>query len=386
MSSSNAMFNGTGPRAMAYGAHDFSFGYPEGVTVVDIVPDSIRHMVHDHWSNYPPVNPMWHYLLGVIYIFLFIFSVTGNCLVMHLIMKNKSLKTPANMLVFNLAFSDFGMQVTQFPPYIHNCFHGGVWMFSPFFCELYACLGAIFGLCSLWTLAFISFDRYNVIVNGVSSAPLTKGRAFLYILFCYAYAIGWSLPPFFGWGAYVPEGILDSCSFDYLSRDVNRRSYGLCIFTFDFVIPLTIIVCSYVFIVKAIFAHEKAMREQAKKMNVSTLRSNADSNAQSAEVRIAKVAMTNVALWIICWTPYAAVVLRGLAFDQSGLTPLVSMLPALLAKTASVYNPMIYAINHPKFRLALQKTLPWFCIHEPEEKSTDNQSNATKVEAKEEAT
>ncbi|XP_076030394.1 compound eye opsin BCRH2-like [Oratosquilla oratoria] len=381
------------------------------------------------------------------------------------------------MLVFNLAFSDFGMQVTQFPPYIHNCFHGGVWMFSPFFCELYACLGAIFGLYSLWTLAFISFDRYNVIVNGVSSAPLTKGRAFLYILFCYAYAIGWSLPPFFGWGAYVPEGILDSCSFDYLSRDVNRRSYGLCIFTFDFVIPLTVIVCSYVFIVKAIFAHEKAMREQAKKMNVSTLRSNAeyasrganpsqnslgagnnlldatqgildscsfdylscdvnrrsyglciftfdfvipltnivcsyvfivkaifahekamreqakkmnvstlrsnDSNAQSAEVRIAKVAMTNVALWIICWTPYAAVVIRGLAFDQSGLTPLVSLLPSLLAKTASVYNPMIYAINHPKFRLALQKTLPWFCIREPEDKLTDNQSNATKVEAKE---
>ncbi|XP_076030392.1 compound eye opsin BCRH2-like [Oratosquilla oratoria] len=177
--------------------------------------------------------------------------------------------------------------------------------------------------------------------------------------------------------------ILDSCSFDYLSCDVNRRSYGLCIFTFDFVIPLTNIVCSYVFIVKAIFAHEKAMREQAKKMNVSTLRSNADSNAQSAEVRIAKVAMTNVALWIICWTPYAAVVIRGLAFDQSGLTPLVSLLPSLLAKTDSVYNPMIYAINHPKFRLALQKTLPWFCIREPEDKLTDNQSNATKVEAKE---
>ncbi|XP_076030491.1 compound eye opsin BCRH1-like [Oratosquilla oratoria] len=382
MNPSATLINGTGPRAMAYGAHDFSFGYPEGVTVVDIVPDTIRHLIHDHWSNYPPVNPMWHYLLGVIFVFLFICSCSGNGLVMYLVVKNKNLRTPANMLVFNLAFSDFCMQITQYPPYVYNCFNGGVWMFSAFFCEVYACLGAIFGLCSLWTLAFVSFDRYNVIVNGVSSAPLTKGRAFLYILFCWAYSIGWSIPPFLGWGAYIPEGILDSCSYDYLSRDVNRLSYGLCIFVFDYIVPLLIIVLAYVFIVKAIFAHEKAMREQAKKMNVTNLRSNADSNAQSAEVRIAKVAMTNVALWIICWTPYAIVTLQGLAFDQSSITPLVSMLPALLAKSAAVYNPMIYAINHPKFRLALQKTVPWFCIHEPEDKNSDSKSNATAVEGK----
>lgn len=106
------------------------------------------------------------------------------------------------------------------------------------------------------------------------------------------------------------SGILDSCSFDYLSRDNNLRSFGICIFIFDYCIPLFIIVCAYIFIVKAIVAHEKAMRDQAKKMNVSNLRSNAEANAQSAEMRIAKVAMTNVALWLICWTPYASVVVQ----------------------------------------------------------------------------
>ena len=105
-------------------------------------------------------------------------------------------------------------------------------------------------------------------------------------------------------------GILDSCSFDYLTRDWNLRSFGICIFVFDFCLPLFVIVFAYMFIVKAIVAHEKAMREQAKKMNVTNLRSNAEANAQSAEVRIAKVAMTNVALWLICWTPYAAVVVQ----------------------------------------------------------------------------
>lgn len=66
--------------------------------------------------------------------------------------------------------------------------------------------GSITGLCSIWSLAFISFDRYNVIVKGVSAAPLTTGKAMMFILFSWAYAIGWSIPPFFGWGKYIPEG------------------------------------------------------------------------------------------------------------------------------------------------------------------------------------
>ncbi|KAK4301081.1 hypothetical protein Pmani_026751 [Petrolisthes manimaculis] len=360
----------TGPRTAAYSSPGMNFGYPEGVLVTDLVPDHIKHMIHQHWTTFPPVNPMWHYLLGIIYIILGSISIFGNGMVLLLFMKNRNLRTPANYMVANLALSDLCMMLSQFPFFAYNCFNGGVWMFSPFMCELYACLGSITGLCSIWSLAFISFDRYNVIVKGVSAAPLTTGKAMMFILFSWTYAIGWSIPPFFGWGKYIPEGILDSCSFDYLSRDFNLRSFGICIFIFDYCIPLFIIVCAYVFIVKAIVAHEKAMRDQAKKMNVTNLRSNAEANAQSAEMRIAKVAMTNVALWLICWTPYASVVVQGLFFDQSTITPIVSMLPALLAKSASVYNPIIYAINHPKFRLALVKQMPGFCIHEEEDKSS----------------
>jgi len=42
-------------------------------------------------------------------------------------------------------------------------------------------------------------------------------------------------------------------------------------------------------IVKAVVAHEAALRAQAKKMNVDSLRSNAKDDGDSAEVRIAKV-------------------------------------------------------------------------------------------------
>lgn len=90
----------------------------------------------------------------------------------------------------------------------------------------------------------------------------------------------------------------------------QTKIYGLCQFFFLYCMPLAVILFCYFHIVKAIFNHEKTLRDQAKKMNVTSLRSNADANATSAEIRIAKVAMINIALWAGMWTPYAAIVLQ----------------------------------------------------------------------------
>nr|QDD55729.1 opsin 2 [Parhyale hawaiensis] len=354
-----------------------SFGYPPGVSLVDIVPPHIKDLIHPHWSNFPPVNPMWHYLLGVIYIILGSLAIFGNGVVIYLFLKVKRLRMPSNLLVVNLAIMDMLMLLSQFPFFVWNCFNGGVWMFSPFMCELYACFGSVSGLGSLWTLVFISYDRYNVIVHGVGGKPLTFTKAALFLLFVWSYAIAISLPPFFGWGRYIPEGILDSCSFDYLSRPWSIRSHGVFLFVCCYCVPLCTILYSYIFIVKAIVSHEKAMRAQAKKMNVTNLRSGKDDGGQSAEMRVAKVACINVTLWLICWTPYAAIVLQGLFFDQSTITPLVSMLPALLAKSTACYNPMVYALSHPRFRQAMQTEVPCCCVQEPDDSTSDAKSTAT---------
>jgi len=51
-------------------------------------------------------------------------------------------------------------------------------------------------------------------------------------------------------------------------------------------------------------------------MNVDSLRSNQDANAQSAEVRIAKAAITICCLFIASWTPYAVVAMIGAFGDR----------------------------------------------------------------------
>ncbi|XP_063857781.1 compound eye opsin BCRH2-like [Scylla paramamosain] len=366
---------------LPYSSSQVAYGYPEGYSLMDLVPDDVKPLIHPHWSNFPPVNPMWHYLLAGIFIILGILSFFGNGMVMYLFSCKKNLRSPANMFVVNLAFSDFMMMVTQFPMYVVNCFEGGYWTLGAFACQVHAFTGAIFGLTSLLTLAAIGYDRYCVIVKAFDGGHISSSKAFIMILFCWGYATAVSIWPFFGWNAYIPEGILTSCSFDYISRDWGTRSFGIFLFVMCYCIPLLIIIFVYSQIVSAIRAHERALREQAKKMNVQTLRSNSDQNKQSAEVRIAKVAVGNVFLWLLTWTPYAAVVLTGLFGDQNKLTPLVSALPGLICKTASVYNPIMFAISHPRFRLALMEVWPWFCIHEDKDddtKSTKTEDGETK--------
>ncbi len=54
------------------------WGAPPGMSIVDLVPEDMLELVHPHWKQFPPVNPMWHGLLGFVYIILGITSITGK--------------------------------------------------------------------------------------------------------------------------------------------------------------------------------------------------------------------------------------------------------------------------------------------------------------------
>ena len=135
-----------------------------------------------------------------------------------------------------------------------------------------------------------------------------------------------------------------------LTTTMNNKSHIMASLITMWLIPLIIIAGCYYFIVQAVFHHEDELRQQAKKMNVTSLRSNSDQQAMSAEIRIAKISITNVALWLMAWTPFAVVSLVGTWGDTSSVTPLVCELPVVLAKTSCAYNPLIYALSHPKYR------------------------------------
>ena len=81
---------------------------------------------------------------------------------------------------------------------------------------------------------------------------------------------------------------MTACGTDYLTQTWLSKSYIIIYSFFVYFFPLLAIIYSYFFILRAVSAHEKNMREQAKKMNVASLRSAENAN-KSAEGKLAKV-------------------------------------------------------------------------------------------------
>lgn len=82
---------------------------------------------------------------------------------------------------------------------------------------------------------------------------------------------------------------MTTCGTDYFTRDANNISYVVAYTVFVYILPLFLIIYSYYYILKAVSAHEKNMREQAKKMNVASLRQG--QNDQRTENKLAKVGL-----------------------------------------------------------------------------------------------
>ncbi|XP_018371259.1 PREDICTED: rhodopsin-like isoform X2 [Trachymyrmex cornetzi] len=349
-----------GPRAMQ---QTMSFN---NKTVVDKIPPDMMFLIDPHWYQFPPLDPMWHKILGLVMIVLGFMGWCGNGVVVYVFLMTPSLRTPSNLLVVNLAFSDFIMMIIMSPQMIINCYYE-TWVLGPLMCDIHAMVGSLCGCASIWTMTAIALDRYNVIVKGMAGKPLTIKKALLEILIIWLFASIWTILPMVGWNRYVPEGNMTACGTDYLTKDWSSKSYILVYSIFVYYTPLLTIIYSYYFIVSAVAAHERSMREQAKKMNVQSLRSG-DNQSISAEAKLAKVALTTISLWFMAWTPYLVINYVGI-FDAAKISPLFTIWGSLFAKANAIYNPIVYGISHPKYRAALKEKLPFFVCGSTEDPS-----------------
>jgi r-opsin len=261
------------------------------------------------------------------------------------------------MFIINLAICDFVMMLKA-PIFLYNTFYRG-FASGILGCKIFALMGSLSGIGAGMTNAAIAYDRFSTIARPLDGR-LSMTKAMVMIFLIWGYTIPWAIAPYMElWGRFVPEGFLTTCTFDYLTRSFDQQMFIGTIFSFSYVIPMSMIIYFYSQIVSHVVNHEKALKEQARKMNVESLRSNADQQKTSVEIRIAKTAITVCFLFVASWTPYAVVALIGGFGDQSLLTPEVTMIPAVCCKFVACVDPWIYAISHPKYRLELQNKMPW---------------------------
>ncbi|XP_039471439.1 opsin 4xa [Oreochromis aureus] len=298
------------------------------------------------------------------YIFAFVVSVigtvgvTGNALVMYAFYCNKKLRTPPNFFIVNLAVSDFLMAVTQSPIFFVNSLYKG-WIFGETGCKIYAFCGALFGIASMINLLAISIDRYVVITKPLKALQWTSAkRTYLIIALVWLYSLAWSLAPLLGWSSYIPEGLMTSCTWDYVTSTPANKSYTLMLCCFVFFIPLGIISYCYVCMFLAIRQASRDVEQLGNQVRKSTL---IQQHSIKTEWKLAKIAFVVIIVFVLSWSPYACVTLIAWAGYGGILNPYSKAVPAVIAKSSAIYNPVIYAIIHSKYRITLAEKVP--CLH-----------------------
>ncbi|EDV96260.1 opsin, ultraviolet-sensitive [Drosophila grimshawi] len=296
--------------------------------------------VNPFWLQFEPPDTSTFYMMAGLYCLISVVGCFGNAFVIFMFVSRKSLRTPANILVMNLAICDFLMLV-KCPIAIYNNINEGPAL-GDAACRLYGFVGGLSGTCAIGTLTAIALDRYNVVVH-----PLQPLRRFsrlrsyfiIFLIWCYSFVFAVTPALDVGLSVYVPEGYLTTCSFDYLNKDTPARIFMALFFVAAYCIPLTCIVYSYFYILKVVFT---ANRIQSSKDKAKT------------EQKLTFIVAAIIGLWFIAWSPYAIVAMMGVFGLEQHITPLGSMIPALFCKTAACVDPYLYAATHPRFRVEVR--------------------------------
>ncbi len=312
------------------------------------------HQTHPQPHLFPTVDvpDHAHYIIGSVILLVGMAGMLGNALVIYVFCRSQTLRSPSNLLVVNLAVADFLMSLTQSPVFFVASLHRR-WVLGELACELYAFCGALFGITSMMTLTAIAVDRCLAITRPLALlGGVSRCRVLVVLTGVWLYSLGWSLPPFFGWSAYIPEGLQTSCSWDYMSFTAAVRTYTILLFAFVFFVPLVLISGCYF----AIFQAVRRAGREVEQLNCGE--TNKAYERLRSEWRLAKVALGVILLFVISWTPYSVVALTATAGYAHLLTPYMNSVPAVIAKASAIHNPIIYAITHPKYRAAIGRYIP----------------------------
>ncbi|CAH8587105.1 unnamed protein product [Schistosoma turkestanicum] len=294
-------------------------------------------IVLPYWHKFEQPNPYYQYAIGLFIAVVGIAGVCLNLLVIIFFTMFKALRTPSNILVVNLAISDFGFSaVNGFP------------------------LKTIAAFNNFWPwgkIAAVALDRYLVIATPFESVfQTTPRRTLLLMLFLWLWSLIWTIPPLFGFGRYVTEGYQTSCTMDYISTDLNNRLFNVGLFGFGFLCPLFLSLFCYSRIILIVRSRGKDFIEMAaSSKGTNQKEKGANVSSTKSDTFVLKSSAILLGVYSLCWTPYAAVCFIALIGYSDYITPVMVELPCLFAKTAALWDPCIYAFRYPKFRALLQR-------------------------------
>ena len=290
-----------------------------------------------------------YYAIASVYVILAVIAFIFNTLVLFVFTKDSSLRSHSNILILSIAIGDWIQAVVAYPLGVVGILSKS-WQTTGTTCSCYGFIVAFLSFGTMLHHATFAIERAIVIKFSFSFSIVNKLKYIIVGL--WLFALIWSSLPLIGWSGYAPEGGRSVCSIDWQSSDPSAVAYIWCIFVLFFLAPFITMVASYC----SIYRNVKRMTQTAH--NIWGEYAAQTLETILAESRTARMACIMSFCFLFAWTPYAAVSLYAIIrAPKPAISPLMATLPALFAKTAPCYNPLIYFLLFKKFRSSLRKVL-----------------------------
>uniref|UniRef100_H2Z431 G-protein coupled receptors family 1 profile domain-containing protein n=1 Tax=Ciona savignyi TaxID=51511 RepID=H2Z431_CIOSA len=280
--------------------------------------------------------------------FVFVLAVPLNLLVIVATYKNKDLRRPINYIIVNLAVADLTCSVVGGLLGVLNN-GAGYYFLGKSVCIFEGYVMSVTGVCGILSITVMAFERYFVVCKPFGQTNLKWSHAITGIVFTWTWSVIWHTPGLFFWNGYEPEGFGTSCAPNWFSQQKSERIFIFAYFAFCFLTPLTIIFACYLKLILFI-------RKVSKKSMVN--------EADRRDFEVTRMVFVMIAAFLICWLPYGCLSMYNAIHPDNLLSYGIGSVPAFFAKTATIYNPIIYMGLNKKFRDGVIRMLfkgrnPW---------------------------
>ncbi|XP_022782130.1 neuropeptide FF receptor 2-like [Stylophora pistillata] len=284
----------------------------------------------------------------VLYFTTFFIGLTGNILVVVIIVTRKTSKRLNDIFVLNLSVSDLCLILFCLPPLIYVQLVGSVT--SPFYCKFVWPMVTVSFSASILTITSMACYRCKVLLHPFELPPSGK-QVLLWISSIWLLSFVISIPLIIT-SKFLENLQGSTCYEDWPSINF-KRGYTVALFIFQYLLPLLTIAVAYIRIGIDLTRTKVRRASITKKGDVS------DQGTREENVKIIKILATIVVLFTICMLPVhiAWMLLDFGGNREKAIAEIIFKFSDVLAILQSCLNAVIYGALTKHLRHGFLKCL-----------------------------
>ncbi|KFV61382.1 Somatostatin receptor type 5, partial [Dryobates pubescens] len=292
-------------------------------------------------SEQPAFKYINKVLVPICYLLVCAVGLSGNTLVIYVVLRYAKMKTVTNIYILNLAVADVLFMLGL--PFMATQNAISYWPFGSFLCRLVMAADGINQFTSIFCLTVMSMDRYLAVVHPIKSTKWRRPRvAKLISLTVWTFSFLVVLPVIIF--ADVQEDF-QTCNMNW-PEPVSIWSAAFIIYTsvLGFFGPLLVICLCYLLIV---------IKVKSSGIRVGSTR------RRRSERKVTRMVVIIVVVFVFCWLPFYMMNIVNLIFilpEDPVLVGVYSFV-VVLSYANSCANPILYGFLSDNFKQSFQKVL-----------------------------